>query len=130
MSTLPRLALEFAQRTLEATGQHLDFSLRSLALLDDLLDEWLHLAQVYGSERPHDLSEFTLPLLAYVGETIRQAFGGSWIERSGAPVLRLTDTTELDLAPYVRAVLSSQQPPAFARLVHALERALEDRGGG
>jgi hypothetical protein len=121
------LATAFAERVREATGQDLDFSLDSLALLDDLLDEWLHLAGVYGGDRPHDLSDLELPVLAYVGETLRQNFGGNWIERPGGPALRLAYTVDLDLRPLVRAILSHRQPPGFARLASAIERELEER---
>ncbi|MCM8747204.1 hypothetical protein NET03_11790 [Thermomicrobium sp. CFH 73360] len=122
-----RLAREFAERVREATGQELDFSLDALVVLDDLLDEWLHLAEVYGGERPQDLTELAQPLAAYVGETIRLAFGGRWIERPGGPVLRLAEAVDLELLPLVQAILTRQYPPAFARLAAALERELEER---
>ncbi len=122
-----RLAHEFAERVREATGQELDFSLESLAVLDDLLDQWLHLAEVYGGEQPQDLTALAQPLAAYVGETLRMAFGGRWIERTGRPVLQLGEVVDLELLPLVRVILGRQHPPAFARLAAALERELEER---
>lgn len=121
------LATTFRERVREATGHDLDFSLESLALLDDLLDEWLHLAEVYGSDRPHDLSELEGPLVAYVGETLRRAFGGHWVERPTGPVLRVSQAIDLDLRPLVRATLAHQHRPSFSRLASALERELEER---
>ncbi|MCX2726414.1 hypothetical protein OO015_02765 [Thermomicrobium sp. 4228-Ro] len=121
------LAAMFRERVREATGHDLDFSLESLAVLDDLLDEWLYLAQVYGSERPHDLSELEQPLIAYVGETLRQNFGGQWVERPTGSVLRISHAIDLDLRPLVQATLVHQHPPSFARLASALERELEER---
>ena len=123
------LASHFADRIAEMTGQKLDFSLASLAVLDDLLDEWLHLSRVYGSERADDLSGLVLPLVAYVGETVRHAYGGTWIERPTGPVLRIAQTIELDLRPLVQAILAQQHPPAFARLAVALDHELEERLG-
>ncbi|WP_448575964.1 hypothetical protein [Thermomicrobium sp.] len=124
-----KLASDFADRVVGMTGQKLDFSLASLAVLDDLLDEWLHLSRVYGSERPDDLSNLEFPLVAYVGETFRRAYGGTWIERPTGPVLRIAQTIELDLRPLVQAILAQQHPPAFARLAAALDRELEERLG-
>ena len=129
MNQWEALASDFADRVAEMTGQHLDFTLASLAILDDLLDEWLHLSQVYRSERPDDLSRLVLPLVAYVGETLRHTYGGTWIERPSGPVLRIAQTIELDLRPLVQATLAQQHPPAFARLAAALDRELEDRLG-
>ncbi|MDW8059670.1 MAG: hypothetical protein RMK01_06305 [Thermomicrobium sp.] len=121
------LAATFAERVRDATGQELDFSLESLALLDDLLDEWLHLGEVYGSDRPHQMSELELPLVAYVGETLRRSFGGSWVERPSGTVLRIAHAVDLDLRPLVRAILAYQHPPSFARLAEALAREVEER---
>ncbi len=122
------LAELFVERLREATGQTLDYSLDSLALLDDLLEEWLHFAEVYGSDRPHDLSHLEQPLVAYVGETLRRAFGGHWVERPGGTVVRLAQRIDLDLLPFVRSILTHQRPPAFARLAAAVERELEESG--
>ncbi len=120
------LAELFVERLRDATGQTLDYSLDSLALLDDLLEEWLHFAEVYGSDRPHDLSHLEQPLVAYVGETLRRTFGGYWIERPGRSVVQLAQHIELDLFPLVRSILAHQRPPAFARLAAAVERELEE----
>lgn len=126
MNGWSELAHEFVRLVLDIAGQQLDFSLESLATLDDLLDEWLHLSVIYGGERPAGLDHLTLPLVSYVGETLRRAFGGTWVTRDDRPLLAFRPNITLDLFPLVQRTLTHQQPPAFARLATALDRALEE----
>lgn len=124
-----QLAQQFAEEVRESTGYELNFTSASLAVLDDLVDEWLHLAEVYSGERPQELDHLTLSVLAYVGETLRRSFGGTWVAGAQQPKLLFRSVIQFDLYELVQQILRREHPPAFARLAQALERELELRFG-
>ena len=122
IDALPSLAISFADALHAQSGEQFDFSLASLARLDSVLDEWVHIAMVYGGAEPLDLQGYVGATLAYVGETLRRAFGGHWeqLPTRNWPVLTFPNGQQLDLEPLVTGVLRGALSPAFASLPRLL----------
>jgi len=125
---LVRLAETFASSISDLSGEHLDFSPGSLAALDSLVDQWLHLAEVYAGAEALDLSAYALPTAAYAGEVFRRALGGEWYiseAPSAPPHLVLAGRFRLDVVQLVERFYRRASPPSLWDLYQAIERELE-----
>ncbi len=108
-------------------GEQLDFSPQSLATVDSLLDQWLHLAEVYAGVEPPDLTPFIMPTAAYAGEVLRRALGGEWIipEKPGSyPYLVLGGHLQVNAVHLVEQILRHRAPLSLWETYQRLARML------
>lgn len=127
---LVRLAESFASSVSEQSGERLDLSPASLAIVDSLLDQWLHLAEVYAGAEPLDLTPYVMPTAAYAGEVLRRALGGGWIvaELPGAPpYLVVGGKLRLDVVQMVEQIYRRSRPPSLWDMYQAIERELSQQ---
>jgi hypothetical protein len=133
MEILDQLATQaaaFAAAASAQSGEQLDFSPESLATLDNLLDQWLHFAEVYGGEKPLDLSPYAASVAAYAGTVLQRALDGEWVvpaEPGSQPYLRFGDTLNIDVLSIVEQSLARSQRLSLWETYLALKRRLATR---
>ena len=122
-------AESFATAVAAQAGETLDFSPASLTALDAVFSEWLDLAGTYGDDRPPDLSAFTVPAAAYLGEVLIRALGGRWVtepepEPSVTPHVVVAGPgrrpVRVDVLRVAHDVLAGTGGPGFAACFAAL----------
>ncbi len=109
------------------SGEQLDFSPSSLATVDSLLDQWLHLAEVYAGAEPPDLTPFVMPTAAYTGEVLRRALGGEWIipeEPGSHPYLVLGGQLQVNAVHLVEQILRQRASLSLWETYQTLARVL------
>lgn len=122
---LRAMAEEFAATIESQTGERLDFTPASLAVLDAVLAQWLDLAETYRGDEPAGLAVFTMPVAAYAGEVIVRALGGRWETRAlsgeqAAPFVHLRGGVSADVLREAAIVLAGAARPSFARTFASL----------
>jgi len=130
LDQLARHAAFFAAAASAQSGERLDFSPESLAILDSLLDQWLHFAAVYGGAERPDLSPYVVPAAAYVGTVLQRALRGEWVvseEPGGRPSLVFGDAAHLDVLSLMEQILSGSVRPCLWDMYLVLERNLRER---
>jgi hypothetical protein len=133
---MPRLAADFVSTVSEQWGERLDYSPASLRVLDALLEEWLDLAEAYGSDRPADVMPLAMPAAAYVGEVLRTALVArgisvAWVsgDLPGAmagPHLLIGERLRVNLVKKAVEIFAGVDRPtfsAYADMVAQLARA-------
>lgn len=127
---LIRLAESFASSVSAQSGERLDFSPASLAIVDSLLDQWLHLAEVYAGAKPLDLTPSIMPTAAYAGEVLRRALGGEWTVAEppdAPPYLVVGGRLQLDVVQMVREIYGRSRPPSLWDMYQTIQRKLSQQ---
>ena len=111
----------------------LDFTVASLAGLDDMLAKMIDLAEPYQSEQTSDLLPVALAVTAYVGEVFRQSIPETqWITEfqdgeMPPPHIRLKDGMRLNLMKKSLQILTRADSPSFAGYYQTVRELAQSR---